>query len=113
MCIFCKIANKEIPSAKIFEDENFYAFKDINPQSKIHILLIPKKHIETLNEVSEENALLLGQLLIAAKEIAKNQGIEKSGYRTIFNCNKDAGMEVNHLHLHILGGEKLGKLNGY
>jgi histidine triad (HIT) family protein len=105
-CIFCKIVNKEIKSEIIYETENIVAFNDLNPQAPYHILIIPKKHIETINDVEPENMELIGELVIAAKKIAKQKNIADSGYRLIFNCNKDAGQEVFHIHLHLLGGRK-------
>lgn len=110
-CLFCKIINKEIPSEFIYEDDRCIIIKDINPQSKIHNLVIPKKHIATINDCTNEDTNLLGHLLQAAKQNAKENNIAESGYRLIFNCNRDGGQEVYHIHLHVLGGEKLKGLN--
>lgn len=105
-CLFCKIVKGEVPSTKIYEDESIYAFKDINPVAPVHILVIPKKHIESLNDIKEEDKDLIGNIFLKIKEIAKAQGIAESGYRVITNCGKDAGQTVMHLHFHILGGKK-------
>ena len=99
-CLFCKIANKEIPSAFLFETDEVVAFKDINPQAPVHILVVPKKHYDNLNDADEHT---LGKLFVAVKEIAVNAGVS-DGYRTVVNTGKKAGQEVEHLHLHILAG---------
>ncbi|MGB9677612.1 MAG: histidine triad nucleotide-binding protein [Candidatus Ratteibacteria bacterium] len=101
-CIFCKIANNQIKSEKVYEDDDLICIKDINPQAPIHILIIPKKHIEKLYEVEEIS--LLGKMLKVACEIAEKEGIKESGYRIVINTNKNAGQSVNHLHFHLLGG---------
>jgi histidine triad (HIT) family protein len=106
-CIFCKIAAKEMKSTVVYEDDELFAFRDINPQAPVHILLIPKKHILTINDLDNVDQALIGKMFLAAKEIAKNEGIDQSGYRTLFNCNRDAGQEVYHIHLHIIGGRKM------
>lgn len=108
MCLFCRIAKKEIPSKIIFEDEKILAFEDIRPLAPVHILVIPKEHIEKVSDLNKSNADLIASLVLGAKRIAKDKGIEESGYRIVFNCNKDAGQEVFHLHLHLLGGRKFG-----
>ena len=107
-CIFCKIIKGEVPSNKVYEDEYVYAFYDINPVAKIHILVIPKKHINSLAELSEEDEEYVWSIHKAINKIAKDKGFDKSGYRVIVNCGKDAGQEVMHLHYHILAGEKFG-----
>lgn len=107
-CIFCKIINREIPSTVVYEDDKVIAFKDINPIAPVHILVIPKKHIETLNHVEEEDKELLGHILVATKKIAEEQGIAETGYRVINNCGNHGGQVVFHLHFHLLGGEPLG-----
>ncbi len=107
-CIFCKIAKGEIPSSKVYEDEDILAFKDINPVTPVHILVIPKKHIESLNNVEPEDEKLLGKIILTIKNIAKEQEISEKGYRVVNNCGEDGGQEVKHLHFHILGGKKLG-----
>ncbi|MFH1381167.1 MAG: histidine triad nucleotide-binding protein [Candidatus Omnitrophota bacterium] len=111
-CIFCKILEGKIPSKIVYEDQKFLAFEDIKPKAPVHILLIPKKHIARVRDVKEENKELLGDLLLTADAIAKKNNIAESGYRTVINCNKDAGQEVPHLHLHILGGKKLSWIPG-
>lgn len=107
-CVFCKIIKGEIPSTKVYEDEEILAFKDINPVTPVHILVIPKKHIESLNEVELEHQMLIGKIFTVIKKIAKDQGVAENGYRVIANCGEDGGQEVKHLHFHILGGKKMG-----
>ena len=107
-CIFCKIINNEIPSKKVFENDYVLAFEDINPVTPIHILVIPKKHIESLENLSEEDNVYITNIHKAMKEISKKLGFNESGYRVIVNCGKDSGQEVMHLHYHILAGTKLG-----
>ena len=107
-CIFCKIINKEIPSTVVYEDEEILAFRDINPVTPIHVLVIPKKHISNLNEVEPKDEAVIGRIYTVIKEIAKKEGIAEKGYRVIVNCGEDGGQEVQHLHFHILGGRKLG-----
>ncbi len=105
-CIFCKIARGEIPANKVYEDEEFVAFKDINPQAPIHVLIIPKKHIESLSEAKEEDRELLGKLLWVAKKVAQELNLRK-GYRLVINTGPDGGQEVLHLHVHLLGGRAM------
>ena len=107
-CIFCKIINREIPSDIVYEDEEVLAFKDINPQMPIHILVIPKKHIEAIIDLKSEDETLVGKIFTAINNIAKDIGIDKTGFRVISNCGENAGQTVKHLHFHILAGEKLG-----
>ncbi len=107
-CLFCKIIEGAIPSDKVFEDDNFFAFKDINPQSKVHILVVPKKHIDMLSQCSEDEKNILSVLLLAANDVAKDLSIDKTGYRVAINSGSDGGQLVFHLHLHLMGGEKLG-----
>jgi histidine triad (HIT) family protein len=109
-CIFCKILAGEIPSTRIHETENTYAFEDIHPVAPVHVLIIPKKHIPTLNDLTEADAGLIGEMMLAAKDVAKSKGVHASGYRVLFNANRDAGQEVFHLHLHVLGGHRLGPM---
>jgi len=109
-CIFCKIANEEIPSDKIFESENILAFRDINPVGPTHILFIPKKHYATLNDFPKEEMYIMNEILEAVKETAKKEGVDQTGYRVITNVNKDAGQEVFHLHVHLIGGKRLGRM---
>ena len=108
-CLFCKIIKGDIPSTKVYEDEFVYAFKDINPEAPVHILVVPKKHIKSMNEIEEIDENLIGKIFLAIKKIAKEQGVAEQGYRVISNCGKDAGQTVMHLHFHILGGRKLGE----
>lgn len=103
-CLFCKILDKKIPSKPVYEDELVYAFDDINPQAPMHVLIVPKKHIPTLNDVMPEDAKYISAMMQAAKKIAKERGCDEKGYRTVFNVNKDAGQVVFHLHLHVMGG---------
>lgn len=107
-CIFCKIVKGEIPSEKVYEDDKVLAFKDINPATPIHVLVIPKKHINNLLEIKEEDNEIILDIFSSIKKIAKQLGIEESGFRLISNCGKDSGQEVMHLHFHILAGKKLG-----
>ena len=104
-CLFCKMVAGEIKPDVVFEDESVLAFRDINPQAPVHILIIPKVHITTLNEL--DNTLLAVHLLQTAISIAKQEGLSEDGYRTVFNCNKKGGQEVYHLHLHLLGGRQM------
>ena len=106
LCIFCKIARHEIPAKIIFEDENVIAFEDLKPQAPVHILIIPKIHIAKISDLTPSESIMAGRLVDAANNIAKAKGVDQSGYRLIFNCNKDAGQEVFHIHLHLLGGRK-------
>jgi len=103
-CLFCKMINGDIQPDTVYEDDNVLAFRDINPQAPTHILVIPKQHISTLNELEPEHAQLVGQMYIAAKKIAADEGIAEAGYRTTMNCNAAAGQTVFHIHLHLLGG---------
>ena len=107
-CIFCKIINREIPSSIIYEDEEIIAFKDIHPVAPVHILVIPKKHIESINNIKQEDEKTVGRIYSIIKQIAKEQGIDEKGYRVVVNCGEDGGQEVKHLHFHIIGGKKLG-----
>lgn len=107
-CIFCRLIKGEIPSNKVYEDEDVLAFHDINPEAPIHILVIPKKHISMLTDLKEEDEALIGKIYTTINKIAKQEGFEKQGYRVIVNCGKDSGQEVMHIHFHILGGKKLG-----
>ena len=104
MCLFCKIVNKEIPANIILEDENFIAFHDINPKAPVHILAIPKIHVDSFNETDGE---LMGKMTSFIQKIAKEVNIDKSGYRVITNIGENGGQEVKHLHFHVLGGAKL------
>jgi histidine triad (HIT) family protein len=103
-CLFCKMVSGQIKPNTVYEDNNVLAFKDINPQAPVHILIIPKTHIATLNDANQETAGIFSKLLSTAVQIAKESGIAESGYRIVMNCNADAGQSVFHLHLHLLGG---------
>jgi histidine triad (HIT) family protein len=107
-CLFCKIAAGEIPAEKVKEADDWVAFRDISPQAPTHVLIIPRQHVASLNDLEPGHAELMGRLLLAAKEIAAAEGIAEPGYRTVFNCNADAGQAVFHIHLHLLGGRELG-----
>lgn len=106
-CLFCKIVQKQIPSTIVTETDDWVAFRDINPQAPTHILIVPRKHIPSLNELSEGDAELLGRLLVGAKELAAREGIADPGYRTVINTNAGAGQSVFHVHIHLLGGRAL------
>lgn len=106
-CIFCKIVDGQIPANKIYEDDKFIAFHDIYPKAKVHALVIPKKHISTYMDVTEEDATLMGELHLTIQKVAKELKIDESGFRVVNNCRENGGQEVFHIHYHILGGEKL------
>jgi len=105
-CIFCKIINKEVNSVVVYKDEKFVAFKDISPRAPVHILIIPRKHITSINHLKEEDKELIGGLILTARKIAEQVGIKEKGYKLAFNVGKGGGQIVDHLHLHILGGWK-------
>lgn len=106
-CIFCNIAEGKLKADVVYQDENVVAFKDINPQAPIHILIIPRKHISTINDLESDDAELVGKIVLTAKKIATDLGIAEDGYRILFNCNKMGGQHVYHIHLHLLGGRQL------
>ena len=108
MTIFKKILDGEIPSKKVYEDERVYAFDDVNPQAPVHVLVIPKKEIASLNEMDETHEELLGHLLFAAKKVAEIKGVTDSGWRLVINTNEAAGQTVFHIHAHVLGGRQMG-----
>lgn len=108
--IFSKIIRQEIPTPLLYQDDLVTAFRDISPQADSHILIIPNKLIPTINDVSEDDELALGRMITVAKKLAKEEGIDESGYRLIINCNKDGGQEVYHIHMHLLGGQSLGPM---
>jgi len=108
--VFTKIINREIPATIVYEDDDIIAFVPIRLQAPVHLLIVPKKEIYTINEVTEEDTLLLGKLFLIAKKLAKEKGISETGYRIAMNINEDAGQSVFHLHMHLLGGEKLGPM---
>ncbi|OOV88497.1 histidine triad nucleotide-binding protein [Oceanospirillum linum] len=103
-CLFCKLVAREIPADIVFEDDDVIAFRDIAPQAPTHILIIPKRHISTLNDLTEEDCALVGRLQFTAQKIAKEVGIADDGYRVVMNCNEDGGQTVYHIHMHLLGG---------
>ncbi|WP_322904928.1 histidine triad nucleotide-binding protein [Paenibacillus campi] len=111
-CLFCKIVAGTIPCNKVYEDEQILAFYDIAPAAPVHVLIIPKKHIDSMNEVTAEDLPLISEIHRVAIELAKQLGIAESGYRLINNCGPDSGQAVQHLHYHLLGGGKLGALTG-
>ncbi len=106
-CLFCKIINNEIPSTKIYEDEKVLAFNDINPQSPVHILIIPKKHITSMNDFDETNIDILSHIFLVIKSIAKDKGLKEKGYRIVNNCGEQGGQTVDHIHFHLLGGRNM------
>ena len=107
-CIFCKIIAGEIPSTKVYEDESVYAFRDIQPQAPVHVLVVPKKHVASADEITGENADLVAKIFAAIPAIAKAEGLT-NGYRVITNCGEDGCQSVKHLHFHVLGGKKLSE----
>ena len=106
-CLFCRIVAGEIPASKVYEDERLFAFNDINPQAPMHVLVVPKRHVATLNDLVAEDDALVGAMVRTAAAIAKEKGYDGPGFRTVFNCNAQAGQTVFHLHLHVLGGRPL------
>ena len=106
-CIFCKIASGEIPSDIIYQDEEFIAFRDIQPQAPVHVLIIPREHISSLSGLTDTQALFTGRLILVAKHIAEKEGVAENGYRLVINCGAEGGQVVPHLHLHIIGGRKV------
>jgi histidine triad (HIT) family protein len=106
-CLFCKIIAGEIPSKRVHDDAELFAFEDIKPEAPVHVLIVPKRHIATLNEVSQEDEALVGAMMRRAALIAKERGVDREGYRTVMNCNGNAGQTVFHIHLHVLGGRRL------
>jgi len=107
-CLFCKMAAGVITPNTVFETPQILAFRDIHPQAPTHVLIIPKRHISTINDLQPEDAGLIGEMLLAAKTVAQQDSITQSGYRTVMNCNGDGGQSVFHIHLHVLGGRALG-----
>ncbi len=106
-CLFCKMVKGEIKPDIVYEDEEILAFRDISPQAPVHILVIPKQHIPTLNDLEKDHAELIGKLFLVASKVAEKEGVAQTGYRTIINCNRDAGQEVFHIHLHMIGGRSM------
>lgn len=106
-CLFCKIIAGEIPSTKVYEDDLVYAFRDIEPQAPSHVLIIPKQHISSVNDINDENCAIVGHIFKVAAEIAKSEGIAEEGYRIVTNIGENGGQTVKHLHYHMLGGRSL------
>jgi len=107
-CIFCKIISGEIPSKKVYSDDEFFAFRDVNPQAPVHILLVPRRHIERIVDLKDADASLMGKMILAANKIAQAEGIVEEGFRCVLNCNEHGGQSVFHVHLHLLGGRQMG-----
>ncbi len=103
-CLFCKIVNREIPSEFLYEDDTYVVFKDINPAAPVHLLLVPKKHIRSINDLTGEDRDIISGLFMVAKEVALEQGVNESGYKLLFNVEKGGGQEIFHIHLHLIGG---------
>jgi histidine triad (HIT) family protein len=111
-CIFCQIASGQIPADIIYQDQEIIAFRDINPQAPVHLLLIPKRHIPSLNQMESGDAALLGRMVAVANKLAKDEGVAKKGYRLAINCGPEGGQLVPHLHMHLLGGRRLSDALG-
>jgi histidine triad (HIT) family protein len=106
-CLFCNIAQRNIPATVVFEDQDIIAFRDIKPQAPTHILVIPKCHISTINDTQNKDTELLGAMILCAKKLAQEEGLSEQGYRLVFNVNSGGGQEVYHIHLHLLGGRQM------
>jgi histidine triad (HIT) family protein len=106
-CLFCKIVAGHIPASIVFQNDHVLAFKDITPRAPTHILVVPRRHIATLNDLGPDDDALVGEMIRSAAILAKQQGLDERGYRTVFNCNADAGQTVFHIHLHLLGGRPM------
>jgi len=106
-CLFCKIRDGEIPGDIVYQDDEVLAFRDVNPQAPTHVLVIPRKHIATTNDLGEADAAVVGKMMLAAKKIAADEGFAQEGYRLVLNCNEGAGQTVFHIHMHLLGGRRL------
>jgi histidine triad (HIT) family protein len=107
-CLFCRIAAGQIPAKIVYQDEHLVAFRDINPQAPMHVLVIPRRHVSTLNDLTGEDDALVGEMIRRAAALARDEGYADRGYRAVFNCNAEAGQTVFHIHLHVLGGRSLG-----
>jgi histidine triad (HIT) family protein len=107
-CLFCRIAAGQIPAKIVYQDEHLVAFRDINPQAPMHVLVIPRRHVSTLNDLTGEDDALVGEMIRRAAALARDEGYADRGYRTVLNCNAEAGQTVFHIHLHVLGGRSLG-----
>jgi histidine triad (HIT) family protein len=108
-CIFCRIVKKEVPSEIVYEDGLVFAFNDIHPNAPVHILVIPKKHIGSLNELADDDEILAGRIIMVAKKLAKEKGIDEGGYKLLFRVGRHGGQEVPHIHLHLIGGAPLSE----
>jgi|SRR3989339_41491 len=108
-CIFCKIINKDIPADIVYEDDEIFAFKDIHPLAPVHILIIPKEHIQTIDDLEEGHERLAGKMILVAKKIARDMNISDKGYKLLFRVKKHGGQEVDHIHLHLIGGALLSE----
>ena len=107
-CLFCRIISGEVPGTVVYQDDRVVAIRDINPQAPMHVLVLPRQHVATLNDLSEDTDAIVGEMVRRGAAIAKEHGYAEPGYRTVFNCNADAGQTVFHIHLHVLGGRRLG-----
>ena len=107
-CLFCKIVAGDIPSVKVYEDETVYAFNDIEPQAPVHIIIVPKEHFSSGNEITDENSTVIGHIFAVAAKIAKEKGFADNGWRLVNNCGEDGGQTVGHIHFHLLAGRNLG-----
>ena len=105
-CLFCRIVKGELPAQIVHETDSVIAFRDLHPQAPTHVLVIPRRHIATLNDLSADDAALMGEMMLAAQAVARQEGIAERGYRTVMNCNSDGGQTVFHIHLHLLGGPR-------
>jgi histidine triad (HIT) family protein len=105
-CLFCKIVNQEIPSDFLYADDTLVVFRDIHPAAPVHLLIVPRKHIRSINDLTRDDQAIVGQLFMVAKQMAKGQGIDQSGYKLLFNVEKGGGQVIFHLHLHLIGGWK-------
>lgn len=106
-CLFCQIIDRKIPSEIVYEDDEVLAFRDVSPQAPMHVLVVPKRHIPSLNELKPDDAELVGKIIYRAKELAATEGHDKNGFRLVMNCNKDGGQTVFHIHCHVLGGRAM------
>lgn len=106
-CIFCKIVSGDIAADIVYQDGDVLAFRDLGPQAPVHVLVIPKRHISTINDLQPEDAALIGKMYLAAKQVAKQEGMDESGYRCVMNCNDEGGQTVHHIHLHVLGKRQM------
>ena len=106
-CVFCQIVDGKIPGDIVYQDEEVLAFRDINPRALVHLLIIPKKHFASLNQLTEKEMLLMGRMIGVARQLAEREGVSESGYRLVINCGEEGGQLVLHLHLHLLGGRQL------